>query len=241
MTLLERLAMRDRQGGRLGRHSVMLASLVFMLVALPFLGWIPTRGLRFPILFFLVLLAAIFVNSTQRWMFWTAVAIGAASFAALSLAHGTGSFPARITGDLLGLALLVLTTFVMLNSLLRSRHVDADTIVGGICVYLLIGVCFSVVFRLLIDLDPDALVAGGAPIAAAHEDSSALPARLIYFSLVTLTTVGYGDIAPHDELAQMFAASEAAIGQLYLAIFIARLMGMYIAADRGRPGDDGSA
>ena len=54
MTLLDRLATNDRRRGRLGRHSVMLASLVFMVVALPILQWLPTRGLRFPVLFVLV-------------------------------------------------------------------------------------------------------------------------------------------------------------------------------------------
>ncbi len=234
MSILETLAARDRRGRALGRHSAMLASIVLLFIALPLLEWAPFGGKRFPILLCLILLAAIYVNRTQRWILWIAIALGAATLVGLAIGHGSGSSEARIIAELLGLGLLGFTTLVLLNSLLRSRIVDADTLVGGVCVYLLIGLCYAMVYRLLIDFSPGAFFSGGEALEATSGDPSSLPTRLLYFSLVTLTTVGYGDITPRGDLAQMASSSEALVGQLYLAIFIARMMGLYMGNERAR-------
>jgi hypothetical protein len=234
MSLLDRLAQLDRDGQSLGRHSLMLGSLILMLVALPLLEWSPGANLRFPILFGLVLFAAIWVNRTQHWLLWAAVAIGLGAIAGNAIAFMTASTVVRFGADIVGLVLLVFTTFVILNSIIKERKVELDTVVGGICVYLLIGVCFATVYRLLIDAVPGALVMDAAPLESAIDDASALPARLLYFSFITLTTTGIGDIRPEAELAQMLTAGEAVIGQLYVAIFIARLMGLHIESGRVR-------
>ncbi len=234
MNILESLAARDRQGRALGRHSVMLASLVLLFIALPFLEWAPGGGKRFPILLCIVLLAAIYVNRTQRWILWIAIVLGAGTIAGLAIDHHSDSHLARIIAELLGLGLLGFTTLVLLNTLLRSQKVEVDTLVGGICAYLLIGLCFAMAYRLLIDVSPGAFVSGGEALEASPGDPSSLSTRLLYFSLITLTTVGYGDITPRGDLAQMAASSEALLGQLYLAIFIARMMGLYMGSDRAR-------
>lgn len=240
MKFLERMAAQDRQRGALGRHSAMLASLVFLLAALPLLEGAPGGGRRFPILLCLVLFAAVHVNRTRQWTLWLAVVLGAGAIVALAISDSSGSSTARVVADLLGLGLLGFTTFLLLNSLVKAQVVDVDTVLGGICVYLLIGLCFALVYHLMITLSPGALVSGGETFGAASHDASKMSARLLYFSFITLTTVGYGDITPHGEIAEMLAASEAIIGQLYLAIFIARMMGLYMGNDRARAGDRGA-
>ena len=117
---------------------------------------------------------------------------------------------------------------------MRARDVELDTVVGGVCVYLLIGLCFAMIYRLLFDLAPGAFVTGSEALEGSPGDESSPSIRLLYFSLITLTTVGYGDITPHGDLAQMASSSEALLGQLYLAIFIARMMGLYMGNDRTR-------
>lgn len=237
MTILERLASRDRQRGSLGRHSAMLGSLVVLLVALPLLEGTPGSGRRFPLLFCLVLFAAVYVHRTQRWTLWLAALLGAGAIVTLAIADSSGSSTARVASHLLGLGLLGLTTLLLLNSLVKAQEVEVDTLVGGICVYLLVGLCFALVYQLMIDLSPDALVSGGEVLGATIHDSSKMSARLLYFSFITLTTVGYGDITPHGEIAEMLSASEAIIGQLYLAIFIARMMGLHMGSSRARARD----
>jgi voltage-gated potassium channel len=81
---------------------------------------------------------------------------------------------------------------------------------GGIAGYLLLGVTWAFAYKLLVDAVPDAIhFESPSPAISAGE-----PARLIYFSFVTLTTVGYGDAYPSHRVARSLAVSEALAGQL---------------------------
>lgn len=212
----------------------MLGSLILMLIALPLLEWSPGRNLRFPILFGLVLFAAIWVHQTRHWLVWATFVIAVGSVAGNAIAFFTASQSVRMGADLVGLGLLVFTTVVILRAVATERRVELDTVVGGICAYLMIGVCFATVYRLIVDTIPGAFLIAGEPLEKVCTDTSALPARLLYYSFVTLTTTGYGDIIPNAEIAQMTSAGEALAGQLYVTIFIARLMGLHIEAGRPR-------
>jgi voltage-gated potassium channel len=231
MEILEEVFERDKEGSALGRHSLLLGSLVLLLVALPLLESLPGHSLRFPLLLALVLISAIYMNRTQTWVLWAGIVVGGGALVGLFIANTTGSNAFQIGAEILGLLLLGTTTAILLNTLVKAREVILDTVIGGICVYLLLGVCFALIYRLIVDLHPDAILWNGVALEGTIGDTSTLPVRLLYFSFVTLTTVGYGDMLPHTEPAQMMAVTEAIMGQLYLAIFIARLMGLY--ASRG--------
>ena len=106
---------------------------------------------------------------------------------------------------------------------LRDGKVTRDKLAAAICVYLLIGATWGMLFVLLETVDPGSLsMSFDAPGADAAQDA-------IYFSFVTLTTLGYGDIAPISAPARALAIIEAIIGQIYLAVMIARLVGLHIA------------
>jgi hypothetical protein len=97
-----------------------------------------------------------------------------------------------------------------------------DTIYGGICVYVLLGYCFAGVFALLETLSPGAFrFADGVP-----STPSALEMQMSYFSFVTLSTLGYGDITPLTGPAKSLAMIEAVIGPMFVAVFLARLVGV---------------
>jgi voltage-gated potassium channel len=240
MKFLKVLAKSDEESGSLGRHAVLLASLVSLLVALPLFRGVPGGGLRFSILLCLVLIASVYVNSRQRWTFIVALVVGLAAVSSVAINASTGSPIARIVSTSLGLGLLSLTTFMMLNTLIQAVDVSQDTIVGGICVYLMIGLGFALAYMLAITLEPTALIHAGHPIGEVSGDSSAQSAKILYFSFVTLTTLGFGDITPSGEMAQMLVTAEAIIGQLYIAIFIARLMSLYLRGDRDHRFDKAS-
>ncbi len=230
--LLTTLAHRDESEGALGRHSLMLLSLVVMLWALPLGHAIAGSGTRFPVLLGIVVISAVFVNVHQGWVFVVTLVIGLGSVAGIAYAEYAGSDPVRIVSEILGLSILAFTTFVMFNSLLQSDCVSNDTIVGGICVYLLVGLCFAMVYILLIEFEPGSILRDGEPIARLVSDPSAHATVLLYFSFVTLTTLGIGDVSPYGDMAEMFTVSEALIGQLYLAVFVARLVALYVMQDR---------
>jgi len=105
---------------------------------------------------------------------------------------------------------------------LRAEAVDTEHIYAALGAYLLFGIFFGVLFWLVERLDPAALIVAGADPG---DDLSV--ATGIYFSFVTLATLGYGDIVPKSDVARGLAIVEAVAGQLYLAAMVARLVSLY--------------
>ena len=112
------------------------------------------------------------------------------------------------------------TTLITWDIFQRSS-VSLNTVIGAICVYVLIGVLWGTLYAIVDVLDP-------AAFPAAATDSELL-ARFVYFSMVTLTTLGYGDIVPLSALARGLAIVEATIGQVYLTVLVARLVGLHLS------------
>jgi hypothetical protein len=106
----------------------------------------------------------------------------------------------------------------ILGYALRGGRVDGEKVAAAVCVYLMIGVLWHNSYVLL-----DLLIPGSFNTAALSGGD------LFYFSFITLSTLGYGDITPVNGPAQALAYTEALIGQLYLTILVARLVGLYIA------------
>jgi uncharacterized membrane protein YkvI len=124
------------------------------------------------------------------------------------------------------LTLFLLSTLVLmvLWQVFREGPITRQRVQGSIIIYLLLGLIWAEAYTLAAHLDSDAF-AGNL-----GSGQSALSARLTYFSFVTLTTVGYGDILPTNLLTRTLANLEGLIGQLFPAILIARLVSMEIAA-----------
>ncbi len=117
------------------------------------------------------------------------------------------------------------TACLLLADVLSQGAMTADKIYGDLCVYLLIGLTWGFMFLTLDGAKPGSFLFGQARLSGIEKD----PATLVYFSFVTLSTVGYGDITPLSPPARSFAFMEAIIGQFYLAVLVARLVGLHIA------------
>lgn len=116
-------------------------------------------------------------------------------------------------------------TFAILSHVLRQRAVTADMIYGAACAYLLLGVIWGSIFSLLEFVQPGSFTIVGSVAMEARD----LVATMLYYSYVTLTTLGYGDLVPVTPPARSLSVLEAVLGQLYLAVLIARLVGMHIS------------
>jgi hypothetical protein len=106
----------------------------------------------------------------------------------------------------------------------RDRVVTFDTVAGAACAYFLLGVVWGELFLLVDRWRPGSFAIPAGWTAGPGRD---LRSALMYFSFATLTTVGYGDIHPTDPAAGSLCVAEALIGQLYLAIMIARMVGLH--------------
>jgi hypothetical protein len=120
-----------------------------------------------------------------------------------------------------------------MRDILWKRQVTMDSVLGAACVYLLIGLFWSRVFLLLELAQPGSFA---LPCLAQMGDRlplTPLPAEaqgeMIYFSYITLTTVGYGDFLPISMEARMLSVLEAIFGQLFIAITIGNLVGLAVS------------
>ncbi len=126
-------------------------------------------------------------------------------------------------------ARLVFVGFVvacLLGFILRAPRVNSEVLCAGISIYLLLGMLWAFAYVVVGGLAPDAF-AFSVPAGASH---SMAGFNAFYFSFITLTTVGYGDVTPVSELARMLAILEAMTGTLFVGILIARLVSLYSSA-----------
>jgi voltage-gated potassium channel len=113
--------------------------------------------------------------------------------------------------------------------LARARRVTTETLLGAVSGYLLLGLAFGTVFAVIEHAAPGSLRVGVAEMGIADVGD------LLYFSFVTLTTVGYGDVTPVGGAAHLVAIFEAIMGQFYIAAIVARLISLQISGTRNTP------
>jgi len=130
-----------------------------------------------------------------------------------------------IAGSVLWLLLFAYITWNELRAVLRQKEITREVISMSISVYLLFGLTFGLFYIVLHDLQPTAFGFGTAGPAS---EQQTIPV-LIYFSLTTLSTIGFGDITPITLQARYAAVAEGITGQFYLAILVARLVGMQMS------------
>lgn len=205
------------------RFGVLLASLVLMLF-LPFL--LPPRlaTVLSPVFFTVVLLSSLSaVADTRRHvMIGTTLAIPGCVLAIVSAVRSSPTL--AVTGELVAIVFLAYVAMRILRFVLRARQVDLGIVLGSVCVYLLVALLWGMAYDLVERLYPGAFA---FPAASVGTTGNALQ----YFSFVTITTLGYGDIQPVLPLARALSMVEAVLGQMYLVILVARLVGLYTASE----------
>jgi Ion channel len=203
----------------------LLVALIVMLVLAPLAAPLPLLAALFG---FLVQLAGLFAVRHDR-SFRTVVAGG--FLLCLPLRLATQLLGSQYPGLFLlthvsVCAYFALLSFVVLVRVIAHQRVTSQTVIGAICGYLLIGYVFTHGYLVLVFLDPSAITLNGQSLGEERvANIGQHMAELFYFSFITLTTVGYGDIVPASPIARSLVVVEILTGQLYLAAFVARLVG----------------
>jgi hypothetical protein len=145
--------------------------------------------------------------------------------------HLSDSSVHRIVGLGLATVFLVFLTLVIMFAVFRDETVTFDTIFGAVCAYLLLGMTWGAAYALLVVISPDSLSVspGLAHASGWGEPISAFTPVLQYYSFTTLATLGYGDVSPLSPGARALSVMEGLAGQLYLAVLVARLVGIHTA------------
>jgi hypothetical protein len=127
-------------------------------------------------------------------------------------------------------------TWSEVRSVLQQKQVTSETISMAICAYLLLGLTWGLLYIVMFERQPGAFNFGESRTVTSLADEQEYFPLLIYFSLTTLTTLGFGDITPVTLQARYAAVAEGITGQLYLAILVARLVGMRLMSRSVDPG-----
>jgi voltage-gated potassium channel Kch len=134
---------------------------------------------------------------------------------------------ARVLQDAITTGFLLWLLVVVLREVFRPVTTERDAVVGALCGFLILLMTFTRVHGLIEALNPDAYRTNGPPFSEGSD--AMLVSSFQYFSTITLTTVGYGDIVPVSPAARLVTGLESMAGQLYLAVVIATLVGRVAA------------
>jgi hypothetical protein len=207
------------------RWSFLLALLIGSFVLQAILPNGPVTRLTGFTLFMLIFGGALYAGRTGRLATQAAIAL---LLTALVLQVLNVLGVANLEGPLAVLALTIVLGALVATfaELVGNREATADSLVGAIFGYFVIATACALLFRQL---------EGAHPGSFRLPEGGDLDTQMLYFSIITVTTAGYGDITPATSITQISAALEAALGTLYLAILIGRIVGQ-LAPGFGRSG-----
>jgi voltage-gated potassium channel len=213
------------------KFTFLLTTLIALIVLSPLLERRDEAALFYKVMLIVVFVGSFFVLFRRRKSRVAAVALGIPTVAGVVL-HGyvpaSSPIVASMFYHLIPIVLFTYTVVVILRTIFHDAIVSADSINGAFAGYLLLGVMFGHVYCLVETIAPSSFVAQSDVQTVPNEEWKR-HMLLNYFSVITLTTVGYGDITPRSNWARNLACVEAVIGQFYMAVIVAELIALRVS------------
>jgi hypothetical protein len=209
------------------RNAALLVFLLVLIVVSPSIS-ADGSGILFELVFDALLLAGVYSAGPggHRWPFAVLTVV---TLAVRWGEHLSGAPELDVGALFITVLWLVYAISIIIGHLFQRRDVNVDAILGAMVTYLLVAVAFTLVFEIVELRHPGSF--SGVPDNA-NDHRAELGSSMMYFSLVCIATMGYGDIVPVSNLARPLAVLEGVFGQFYLAVMIARLVGLHVAAGR---------
>jgi len=207
---------------RRSRSVELLASLVLLMSVAGFVDLHTVYGMIVSLLFAFVLVTAVRVVTAKNRPRMIAYGLAVLWLAIKSIGVTTQNEFLQVVADLPFIAFCFFCVGMILRRIITAKEVDFEVVCAAVSAYLLIAITWAVSYDLIYVLRPESfsVVEGGAEIGLNH---------FIYFSLTTITTLGYGDITPVSVPVGIWSTLEAVTGVFYMAILVARLVTMYRA------------
>ena len=208
-----------------GNFAYLLISLLGFLLLTSVLAQYPAIGGDQILMFVIEATLIVGIWSLVRHRFWfmagvVLIAIGAMNIILeMVINHSWAPYINLIVA----LLFYLFTTVIAFRSLLTGNRINLNMIMGSICVYILVGISWSIFYFFVSVIHPGAF--NGVTETGAKQQFT----DLLYYSFVTLSTLGYGDITPVTPIARTLAYIEALFGQFYIAILVASFVGMHIS------------
>jgi hypothetical protein len=201
------------------RCSILLVSLFAFLAIFPFLKEVPGGNAASALTVTMVILTATAAAYGNGKHFFYVLALGFIALILEWICVASDSLVLRFWSDVSNMVLWVYVIALLLHYVLSPGPVTVDEICGSISIYLLLGIVWGLIHASVETFYPGSY--------SNLEAGDHLRLDTLYFSFVTLTTLGYGDIGPLVARSKMLSVLEATMGVMYLAVMIARLVGDY--------------
>jgi len=219
-----------QQNGRLplgqaifeGRFLYLLVFILMLIAIQPIDEIIGSYRLLLDLITTAILVSAIYVISQKRVHGVTGALLASPLLVSLWFSHFFKSTWLQMLGVVGGIAFFVFVIFIILRFIFSRDEISKDLIAGAAVVYLLMALTWTYPYRFIEIIHPESF-------AISQSQSLGDQSPFLYYSFVTLTTLGYGDIFPVTTAAKSCAILEAVIGQLYLVITVAWLVGVHIS------------
>jgi voltage-gated potassium channel len=206
------------------KYFYLLSLLLLFFIINPFLADNRLSNLILFIVFTFFMLVSLYVVSSKKILTYVTLLAAILSYSTYYYIIWIRSDEATyILHFVFTLLFLTLITYDIIYSLTQQKEISADTLFGAVCGYLLIGLTWTYIYLLIVSID-----ATSFSIHIIHDGTRARIDHFIYYSFVTLTTTGYGDILALKSLSRTFSWLEAVVGQVYLAVWISQLVGLRI-------------
>ncbi|MES2345099.1 MAG: potassium channel family protein [Chlamydiota bacterium] len=222
---MEKLSISNRfRKGLSGQFSQLIVFLLLLFIFRPVEGGV-TFHLIWQFCFAGVLFSAIFNCHHSRLVKILGVMTGAPALLCNWTAFFIPDVWIVILGHSFGMFFLIVCTCSILHMVIVRAKVTVETLRGAVCVYLMIGFFFTLLYTNIELLNSDAFFYSHR--VNEMSSHSAYLSEMVYFSFVTLLSIGYGDVVPLAYYAQTLSILEGVIGHFYLAILVARLVAVY--------------
>jgi hypothetical protein len=215
------------------KFSTLFAALMVLVAVMPFLRPGAVGGTLLQVLVTLLLISAVYAAADDgKRALRIAVSIAVPALVLSWAGRVSSNLTLSAVGGILVAVFLTVTAVAIVRYIIRAQRVTSQVVFGAVSVYLMMGIVGAFLFSLLELGAPGSLrlpgVEGGAMDDPTHFSAIA------YYSFVTLTTLGYGDITPASPYARSLATMLAVTGQLYLVVLVARVVGLQIVHS-GKP------
>ncbi|NOX53624.1 MAG: two pore domain potassium channel family protein [Planctomycetes bacterium] len=228
-------------GAERGRMALLLAALLFALLVAPILEQAFGGHIMIYAGGTAVLIVGAFVNIARRWLFISSTVLAVLAVSTLWSTLVLDYPVLFVASCVLEAAFYGIIAVVLLTRILQKFVASLDSVFGALCVYLLLGLAWAQLYWATARMEAASFSGGGqavmSPIGRVQADEATdgvrtaadrpVPpfSRMVYFSFVTMSTLGYGDIAPKTPIAQTLAWMQSVLGQFYLAVLVAWLVG----------------
>ena len=219
------------RGAGLGNYGWLLIALIATISVGPLLQD-HSVGVRFTdVISGFVVVAGVMLATAGRVHLLIVGSIGVIMMVSSFVDPFVGTIATGVIAGVAGFFFLGYILIIILHDVFKQPVVSTDTLVGSVCGYLILAALFASVYSVAVLLDPNAFLISKeleVPPNELHRQGTHFGV-LTYYSIVTLTTVGYGDIVPANYVTRAAVSIEAISGQIYLTVIVARLVGLHLS------------